>query len=278
MATNAPTTMTPREEDIQKMLACQVHIGTHNLDFQMAPYVWTRRTDGVHLINVAKTYEKLQLAARIIVTIENPADICVISARPYGQRAVLKFAQFIGAQAIAGRYTPGTFTNQIQEKFIEPRLLICTDPRIDHQPIREASYVNLPVIALCDTDSPLRYVDVAIPANNKGKLSIGLLYWMLAREVLRLRGTIQRHLPWEVMIDVFFYRDPDEQEKAEEAAAAPALGYEDGAKADGEYTQEWTSAPADSTWETPANQDWTAGGQTAEWGATDAAPAPGQGW
>ena len=88
---------------------------------------------GIYIINLGKTWEKLQLAARVIVAIENPQDIIVQSARPYGQRAVLKFAQYTGAHAIAGRHTPGTFTNQLQTSFSEPRLLILTDPRTDHQ-------------------------------------------------------------------------------------------------------------------------------------------------
>ena len=88
---------------------------------------------GIYIINLGKTWEKLQLAARAIVAIENPQDIIVQSARPYGQRAVLKFAQYTGAHAIAGRHTPGTFTNQLQTSFSEPRLLILTDPRTDHQ-------------------------------------------------------------------------------------------------------------------------------------------------
>jgi len=92
----------------------------------MEEYIWRRRNDGVHILNIGKTWEKLILAARVIVAIENPEDVIAISARPYGMRAVLKFAQYTGAQALAGRFTPGTFTNQITKQFREPRLLVIT--------------------------------------------------------------------------------------------------------------------------------------------------------
>ncbi|KAH6684866.1 40S ribosomal protein S0 [Plectosphaerella plurivora] len=272
---NLPSVFNATSQDIEMLLAAQAHLGSKNLQVHMEPYLWKTRADGVNVINVGKTWEKIVLAARIIAAIDNPADICVISARPYGQRAVLKFAAHTGAVAIAGRFTPGSFTNYITRSFKEPRLIIVTDPRTDAQAIREASYVNIPVIALCDTDSPTEYVDVAIPTNNKGRHSIGLIWWMLAREVLRLRGTIyNRETPWDVMTDLYFYRDPEaeaedkvEDEKvvgAEEEVAAdafPAAGGDD-----------WSAAPAGFTGAAGGNWD----GATDEWGATGAAaPAAG---
>lgn len=217
----------------------------------------------------------------------------MISARPYGQRAVLKFAAHTGAVAIAGRFTPGNFTNYITRSFKEPRLIILTDPRTDAQAIKEASYVNIPVIALCDTDSPTEFVDVAIPTNNKGRHAIGLIWWMLAREVLRLRGTLAtRDTDWDVVVDLYFYRDPEAEENKEAGEETKVPGVDeagDTAVATGfTGTGEWevsgtaaqpTAAFADGAAVAQPATNWDTNEQGGEWatgtGAVQAAPDSG---
>jgi small subunit ribosomal protein SAe len=290
----------PTEDDVTKLLMASAHIGTKNTETTMRPYIFKRKLDGTNIIDLHKTWEKMLLAARIIAAIENPKDVTPISGRPFGTRAVLKFANHVGARAIAGRYTPGTFTNQIQKAFFEPRLLIVTDPRVDHQPVREASYVNVPTIALANTDSPLRYIDVAIPCNNTGVNSIGLMWWFLAREVLRMRGTLTREVEWDIMVDLYFYRDPEDIEKEEQERLAKEAVTKDTFQQEAGFGQQWTdgttaaaalptaqaiapaateewtaqatttAAPAVAGFAQPvvaATEDWGAAGQAQEWSA-----------
>merc|ERR1719499_1260614 len=157
---------------------------------------------GVCIIDLQKTWDKLVLAARVLAAIDNPESIFCVGQRLYAQRAIIKFAKQTGAHAAPGRFTPGQFTNQVTQQFVEPRILVVADPRTDNQAIKESSYVNIPVIAFCGTDSPLEYVDIAIPGNNRSKESLGLLYWMLAREVLRIKSDIPRQHAWEVKVDL----------------------------------------------------------------------------
>jgi len=261
-----------------------VHIGSTNVDHQSLGYVWKRRNDGTNIINIKKTWDKLSLAARAIAAIENPADVCVISARPYAQRALLKFAAHTGTTPIFGRFTPGSLTNQIQKNFKEPRLLVISDPRVDHQAVTEASYVNIPVISFCNTDSPMKYIDIAIPCNNKGQYSVGLMWWLLAREVLTLKGKINRQIGFVlddkmIMPDLYFYRDPQEQEKEDQTETRDTQGKEawanpmDGKQEDFPITSAG-GEPVKLDFAVPHIDDWAAASTWEQPPMTDAAPAP----
>ncbi|KAB1280771.1 40S ribosomal protein SA [Camelus dromedarius] len=188
----------------------------------MEQCIYKRRSDGIYIINLKRPWEKLLPAARAIVAIENPADVSVVFSLNTGQRAVLKFAAATGATSIAGRFMPGTSTNQIQAAFRES-FLVVTDPRADHQPLTKASYINLPTIARCNTDSPLCHVDTA------------------------------EH-PWEVMPDLYFYRDPEETEKEEQTAAEKAVTME-------EFQGEWMAPAPEFTATQPEVVDWSKGVQ-----------------
>ncbi|KAL4664919.1 hypothetical protein H8959_012038 [Pygathrix nigripes] len=176
-----------KEEDVLNFLAAGTHLGGTNLDLQMEQYMYKRESDGTYILTLKRTWEKLLLAARGIVATENPADVSVMSSRNTGQRAVLKFAAATGATPIAGRFTPGTFTNQIQAAFREPRLMFI-HPRADRQPLIEASYVNLPTL-LCVT-----------------RMLLCAMWTLLSQATTRE-----------------LTRDPEEIEKEEQAAAEKAV-------------------------------------------------------
>lgn len=274
-----PTCLSLQEEDVKKMLACSVHLGDTHLDSGMSRYVTGRNEVGAHIIDVRKTWEKLVLAARALVAFEIPSDIVVLGlnrsfATPIAQRAVLKFAKYIGTKSIAGRFTPGTFTNQQQTNYIEPHILVVSDPLKDYQPILEASYVNLPVIALANTNANLRGVDIVIPCNTESKYSVALIYWMLAREILRLRGKLPRNQEWDVMVDMFIYREPEELEAEQEEAIDTPAWTEEAGDWDTANANDWHgSAPVSAPIEGEEGE-WAAEGSSG-WGeANDATSAP----
>merc|ERR1719251_443740 len=202
------------------MILADTHLSAQKCEPGMSTYVYGKADVGVDpnlvgccLIDIQKTWDKIVLAARVLAAAEDPSSIYCVGQRVYAQRAIIKFAQAIGATAAPGRFTPGQFTNQVTQQFVEPRILVVADPRTDSQAVKESSYVNIPVIALCGSDSPLQYVDIAIPGNNRSKESLGLLYWMLAREVLRIKGNISRTDDWEIMVDLFFHKEEAEIQK-----------------------------------------------------------------
>ena len=166
-----------------------VRIGAYVKTKTMEKFIYKVRSDGLCILDLKKTDERIRIAAKMIARYE-PSKVVVVCARPYGIKSVQMFCKFTGTIPITGRFLPGTFTNPSLPTYIEPDLLVATDPRIDRQAINEAAAMGIPVIALCSTDSYCSYVDLIIPVNNKGRKSLALVYWLLARQVLRERGEL----------------------------------------------------------------------------------------
>ncbi|CAJ0579060.1 unnamed protein product, partial [Mesorhabditis spiculigera] len=261
------------QDDVVRLLATYTHIGTTNVDHQMEQYIYARRADGTHIINLKQTWEKLLLAARAIAAVENPADVIVVSARQFAHRALMKYAAHTGATPVFGRFAPGALTNQIQKNFKEPRIIIISDPRIDHQVVTEASYANVPIIAFTNSDSPLKLIDIAIPCNNKAAQAVGLMWWLLAREVLILRGKVSRDGPFlientEIMPDLYFFRDPADIEK-EQAAEEFEAGQQEPIIT--EVPFDFSAAPEIKDWAAEVNADnWNGQPAGQEWGQAPA--------
>ena len=188
--------------DEDTFLTCGVHIGTKQKSKDMEPYVYKVRDDGLRILNVNMTSEKVVEAAQFLKDFD-PKDVLVVSARQYGWKPATKFAESCGFECIAGRFTPGRLTNPEMRFFIEPKVILLTDPAADAQAFREATNINIPVIAMCDSNNLTTNVDIVIPGNNKGRRSLALIYWLLSRELLRLRGELAKDEDLEETIDDF---------------------------------------------------------------------------
>ncbi|VFQ74755.1 unnamed protein product [Cuscuta campestris] len=213
--------------DLRRMYLNKLHL-VNNEDDRNLRYAFYFGDDVV--FNLVRTWEKTLLAARAVVAIDDPKDIVVLSARPFAHKAVSKFAEVIGATVIAdGRRSPKTFAQRLHDSSLKPCLLIVADPTTDRLAIQEAflADLNIPVIALCGSDSSFRHVDIAIPANNKSKQSIGYVFWLFARMVLQIRGEIpQGHMWPDVPVEQFVCDDrleeqPEEEEKVPELELLP---------------------------------------------------------
>lgn len=172
---------------MEDYLAAGAHIGTQQKTKDMMKFIYRVRTDGLYVLDIKHTDERIRAAAKLLARYD-PSKILIISARQYGQYPARVFAKKIGAQAKVGRFIPGTLTNPAYERYMEPDVVVITDPAGDAQAVTEASSAGIPVIGLCDTNNTTSNVDFVIPTNNKGRKSLAIVYWLLARQTLAEMG------------------------------------------------------------------------------------------
>ncbi len=179
-----------------------VHIGTRQKTADIKEFIYKVRNDGLYIIDVKKTDERIKASAKFLAKYD-PVKVLVVSVRQYGQKPVRKLGEVTGIQVLDGRFQPGTLTNPNAKTFLEPEIILLTDPLADIQALHEAKNIGIPVLALCDTNNETKYIDYVIPTNNKGRRALALIYWLLARAILREQGKIKADEEFQTSVEDF---------------------------------------------------------------------------
>lgn len=184
-----------------------IQIGTRVRTPGMTRFIYKRREDGLYLLDLPAIDRRIRAAARLLASYDQN-NIVATASRIYAIAPAKKFTEVTGTRLISGRVMPGVFTNPNRNDFVEPEIVLISDTRNERQAIREASKISAPAVALCDTDNWLKFVDLIIPCNNKGRRSLALIYYLLAREFLKEKGLIKTN-------DEFAHKVSDFEAKVE---------------------------------------------------------------
>jgi len=179
-----------------------LHIGTKFRTKYMEQFIYRIRPDGLAVLNVQKIDERMNIAIKLLCKY-NKEDILIVGRRENGWEAIKLFSKLTGIRSFPGRYPPGILTNPNLEEFIEAKIILVTDPWPDRNAVFDAIKIGIPVIALCDTNNESNFVDVVVPCNNKGKKSLGLFFWIFAKEFLKTKGIIKNEDEMSIKLDKF---------------------------------------------------------------------------
>ena len=201
-----------KETEVQKdeeMMASEetymtsgVHIGTRQKTADIKEFIYKVRNDGLYIIDVKKTDKKIKIAAKLLSKYD-PADILAVSVRQYGQKPIQKLGEYTGINVLDGRFRPGTLTNPNSKGFLEPEMVIVTDPLADSQALHEAENIGIPVVGLCDTNNETKYLDIAIPSNNKVRRALAHVYWLLTIAIMKEQGKIKSYDKFKPTVEDF---------------------------------------------------------------------------
>jgi len=194
------------EERKQLYLSCGIHIGTKLLTGDARRFIYRQTNYGLYVIDLTKTDERLQIAAKYLSKYieEGSERVIVTSVRRYGKEPVKKFCEVLGCKVITTRFIPGSLTNPLIDTYIkDASVVVIVDPHADKVILREAKLARIPVVSLFDTDDTLSGIDLAIPANNRGKKALGLAFWMLARQIMIELGKIASEEEFPYLLEEF---------------------------------------------------------------------------
>ena len=183
-------------------LKAGIHIGTKFRTKYMEKFIYKTRPDGLSVLNLQQIDERIRICANFL-SYYTPEEIIVVSRRENGWKSIRMLSKLTGIKVFAGRYPPGILTNANLDKFIEAKIVLVTDSWPDRNVISDAMKIGIPVIALCDTNNQSNNIDLVVPCNNKGKKSLGLFFWILAKEYMKKRGMIKNDSEFKATVDDF---------------------------------------------------------------------------
>ena len=198
-------------EDIKKkILSTGIRVGTQVKTKFMKPFITKASPEGLYMIDLDLTLERIKIAAKFINRIDIK-KVIICSGREYANTPIEKFCEVTGLTKMLGRFMPGTLTNPSLSYYIEPKLLLISDPQVDSQAITEATNAGIPVIGISNTDNITSKIDLVIPANNRGRKALATIYWLLAREILIERGELKENESLKYEIDDFETKITEEE-------------------------------------------------------------------
>ncbi len=186
----------------EEYLKAGIHIGTKFKTKYMDKFIYKTRPDGLSVLNIQKIDERIKTAVNLL-SYYKPEDILIVSRRENGWKPISLFAKLTGAKFFAGRYPPGLMTNPNLDTFVEVKLIFVIDSWPDRNAVKDALKIGIPVVALCDSNNQTNGIDFVIPCNNKGKKSLGLMFFLLAKEYLKKLGQIKSDDEFKYTADDF---------------------------------------------------------------------------
>ncbi len=194
----------------KKVLATGIRVGTQVKTKFMKSFINTASPEGLYMLDLDITLERIKTAARFINRLGTD-KLIVCTGRRYAETPVEKFCEMLGSKKLMGRFMPGTLTNPSLPYYIEPKLVLISDPQVDDQAVVEATNAGIPVIGIANTDNITSKLDVIIPANNRGRKALATVYWLLVRQILIERGELKENEPMKYEIDDFETKITEEE-------------------------------------------------------------------
>ena len=194
----------------KKILSTGIRVGTNVKTKFMAPFITKASPEGLYMLDLDITIEKIKTAAKFINRLGTD-NLIVCSGRQYAETPIEKFCEMLGAKQLLGRFMPGTLTNPSLPYYIEPKLVFISDPQVDEQAIIEATNAGIPIIGIANTDNLTSNLDVIIPANNRGRKALATVYWLLVRQILIEKGELKENESMKYEIDDFETKITEEE-------------------------------------------------------------------